>query len=162
MKPILNLDDVSERDFLEREMGPFHAKHANLSKKIGARELSYSLNILPPGKKMCPFHNHHINEEMFLILEGEGTLRYGDKEYPLKKHDIIACPPGGREVAHQIVNTSTRELKYLGLSTEKSHEICEYPDSNKLMSVIGNFGDVRFRHIGKLDQGVDYMEGETR
>jgi uncharacterized cupin superfamily protein len=36
---------------------------------------------------------------MFLILEGEGELRFGDKRYPIRKHDVIACPPGGPEVA---------------------------------------------------------------
>ena len=42
---------------------------------------------------------------MFFILDGEGELRFGDKRYPLRRHDIIACPPGGPEVAHQIINT---------------------------------------------------------
>ena len=78
------------------------------------------------------FHNHHINEEMFLILEGEGTLRYGTKTYKIKKNDIIACPAGGKEEAHQILNTSDHDLQYLCLSTNLPCDICEYPDSNKM------------------------------
>lgn len=93
---------------------------------------------------------------MFLILEGTGTLRFGEKEYPIKKHDIIACPPGGRDVAHQIINTSNSELRYLCLSTNEPYDICEYPDSNKVMSFVSG----EFEHISKVDQKVDYYEGE--
>ena len=62
---------------------------------------------MPPGKVQCPFHNHHAEEEMFFILEGEGELRFGAERYPLRKNDIIACPPGGPDVAHQIINKTT-------------------------------------------------------
>ena len=97
---------------------------------------------------------------MFLILEGSGTLRFGGKEYPIKKHDIIACPPGGQDVAHQIINTSDSELRYLCLSTNEPFDICEYPDSNKVMSVVGEAGNREFKHISKADQAVDYFDGE--
>ena len=45
--------------------------------------------------------------------------------------DIIACPPGGPETAHQLINTGEGELKYLAVSTKLSPELCEYPDSGK-------------------------------
>ncbi len=128
MKPLINLDEVN--DFEEIDDGPFQERYAGISEKIGAKKLGYSIAIVPPNKKVCPFHNHRINEEMFLILEGEGTLRFGDREYSIKKNDIIACPPGGREVAHQIINTSDCDIKYLCLSTNEPFDICEYPDSN--------------------------------
>lgn len=158
MKPFINLDELA--DFQEQGEGPYGEKYSAISNKIGAKKLGYSISIVPPGKKVCPFHNHRINEEMFLVLEGHGTLRFGDKEYPLKKHDIIACPPGGRDVAHQIINTSNSELKYLCLSTNEPYDICEYPDSNKVMAMVGEAGKREFRHISKADQQVDYMDGE--
>jgi uncharacterized cupin superfamily protein len=158
MKPYLNLDEL--RDFETFEKGPFGEKCSGVSNKIGAEKLGYSVTILQPGKKVCPFHNHRINEEMFLILEGTGTLRFGEQEYPLKKHDIIACPPGGREVAHQIINTGKSDLKYLCLSTNEPYDICEYPDSNKVMSMVGEPGKRTFKHISKMEQEVDYFESE--
>lgn len=54
---------------------------------------------------------------MFLILEGEGELRFGDERYPIRKYDVIACPTGGPEVAHQIINTGATTMRYLALST---------------------------------------------
>ena len=46
-----------------------------------ARKLGYNLTVLPPGKAQCPFHSHRGEEEMFLILEGEGELRFGDQRH---------------------------------------------------------------------------------
>ncbi len=158
MKPIINLNEID--NFEVSDDGPFQERYAGVSDKIGAQKLGYSITIAPPGKKVCPFHNHHVNEEMFLILEGEGTLRFGEQEYPIKEQDVIACPPGGREVAHQIINTSQQDLKYFCLSTNEPVDICEYPDSNKVLSMSGKLGNRTFRHISKIDDAVDYFTDE--
>jgi uncharacterized cupin superfamily protein len=158
MKPFTNLDEIS--DFQAHGEGSFQEKYAVVGEKIGAQKLGYSVTILTPGKKVCPFHNHRIYEEMFLILEGSGTLRYGETEYAIKRNDIIACPSGGPEVAHQIINTSNAELKYLCLSTNEPADICEYPDSNKLMSWVGGAGKQEFKHISRLEDEVDYYLDE--
>ena len=158
MKPILNLDELN--DYEENAKGSFAEKYAGVSDKIGAAKLDYSVTILQPGKMVCPFHNHRVCEEMFLILEGTGTLRFGKEEYPLKVHDIIACPPGGRDVAHQIINTSDAELRYLCLSTSEASDIVEYPDSNKMMAYVRGDEEGGFRHIARMEQAVDYYDGE--
>lgn len=157
MKPVMNLDELAMQSHQD---GPFQGQYGIISDRIGAKRLSYSLTICPPGKMVCPFHNHHINEEMFFVLEGEGTLRFGDREYPLRKHDVIACPPGKREVAHQIVNTGNTDLKYLALSTNDPHDICEYPDSNKVGVYVGEQEARHLRMMFKCESQVDYFDGE--
>jgi len=78
---------------------------------------------------------------------------------------VIACPPGGRETAHQIINTGTVELKYLAVSTKQSPEIAEYPDSGKF-GVLAEYGmnaegkPQGFRFVGRAGLNVDYWEGE--
>lgn len=159
MKPFLNLTEITE--FEATDEGPFQERYAPISEKIGAKKLGYSITIVPPGKRVCPFHNHHVAEEMFLILEGNGTLRFGEEEYPIKAFDVIACPPGGREVAHQIINTSSRDLKYFCLGTTEASDICEYPDSDKMLAMAGKPGKKpSFRHIARMSQAADYFEGE--
>ena len=106
VKPIMNLDEVTFDDI--EENGLYTSSRGLFSGRIGAKKLGYNLTVLPPGKAQCPFHCHHGEEEMFLIIEGEGELRFGDKRYPIRKHDVIACPTGGPDVAHQIINTGTR------------------------------------------------------
>ena len=51
---------------------------------MGAKDLGYSYDVVPPGKSSCPFHSHRANEEMFFIVAGTGTLRYGDETRPIR------------------------------------------------------------------------------
>lgn len=157
-KPILNLDDV-EFDDVE-ENGLYTSSRARISPQIGARDLGYNLTILPPGKAQCPFHCHHGEEEMFFILDGEGELRFGDQRYPIRRHDVIACPPGGPEVAHQIINTGATALRYLAISTVAEVEICEYPDSQKILAAAGKPGTRALRKLFRAENTVDYYDRE--
>ena len=157
-KPIMNVDDV-EFDDVE-DNGIYTSKRGTISDHIGAQKLGYNLTVLPPGKVQCPFHCHHAEEEMFLILEGEGELRFGDQRYPIRKHDVIACPPGGPDVAHQIINTGTVTMRYLALSTLVEVETCEYPDSQKVLVVAGPRGQRGLRKMFRAESTVDYYDRE--
>ena len=158
LKPIMNLDEV-EFDDVE-ENGPYTSSRGQISTRIGAEKLGYNLTVLPPGKVQCPFHCHHGEEEMFLIIEGEGELRFGDKRYPIRKHDVIACPPGGPEVAHQIINNGKTTMRYLALSTLSEVDTCEYPDSQKILIVTGQRGDAGVRKMFRAENTVDYYDRE--
>ena len=130
MKPILNIADLSFEDWGRGDK--FEAKIGRIGLKIGAQKLGYNVTVVPPGKRAFPRHSHRANEEMFFILNGSGELIVGAQTYPLRAGDVIACPPGGPETAHQIVNTSSGELRYLSVSTMISPELAEYPDSGKV------------------------------
>jgi uncharacterized cupin superfamily protein len=138
-KPIMNLDEAVFDDI--EENGLYTSSRASIGAHIGAKNLGYNLTVLPPGKAQCPFHSHRGEEEMFFILEGEGELRFGDKRYALRKHDVIACPTGGPDVAHQIINTGDATMRYLSLSTLVDIEACEYPDSQKVPIITGRPGE---------------------
>jgi uncharacterized cupin superfamily protein len=157
-RPILNLADVAFDDV--EENGRYTSRRGTIGLRIGARKLGYNLTELPPGKAQCPFHNHHGDEEMFFIVEGEGELRFGDQRFPIRTHDVIACPPGGRDVAHQIVNTGTTTLRYLAVSTRGELDVCEYPDSNKMMALVGKPGERNLRGMFRVEETVDYYERE--
>ena len=158
VKPVMNLDEVVFDDV--EENGRFTSRRGSIGRHIGARQLGYNLTVLPPGKVQCPFHSHRAEEEMFLILEGEGELRFGDRRYPLRRHDVIACPTGGPEVAHQIVNTGQVDLRYLALSTLAEVEVCEYPDSDKVLLVTGKPGERGLRKMIRAEATVDYYDRE--
>jgi uncharacterized cupin superfamily protein len=158
VKPIMNLDEVAFDDV--EENGLYTSSRGQISDHIGARKLGYNLTVLPPGKAQCPFHCHHGEEEMFMILEGEGELRFGDKRYPVRKHDVIACPTGGPEVAHQIINTGATTMRYLALSTLVDVETCEYPDSQKISIVTGQRGERGLRKMFRAETTVDYYDRE--
>jgi uncharacterized cupin superfamily protein len=119
-----------------------------------------------PGKRAFPRHNHRVNEELFVILDGTGELVVGDARWPVRKGDVIACAPGGPQTAHQLINTSTeQELKFLAISTLETPDIVEYPDSGKL-GYYGRFtgGDGKPELVVGLcrpAEGVRYWEGEA-
>ncbi|HLZ85252.1 MAG TPA: cupin domain-containing protein [Caulobacteraceae bacterium] len=157
-KPILNLDEVVFDDV--EENGLYTSNRGTIGARIGARLLGYNLTLLPPGKAQCPFHCHHGEEEMFFILEGEGELRFGDQRYSIGAHDVIACPPGGPDVAHQIINTGRTTMRYLAISTVAELEACEYPDSQKILVSAGKPGPSRLRKIFRAEATVDYYDRE--
>ena len=133
----------------------FEWTSARVGSLLGATDLGYSYDVVPPGKRACPFHSHRGEEEMFFIVKGSGTLRYGDETRKIRAGDIICCPTGGPETAHQIINDSDAELAYLSISTMMPAEVCEYPDSGK----IGAFGG-GLKHMTRAAHAVDYWVGE--
>lgn len=173
MKPILNITDATYTDLAEtsRRMGAempaerYGGRRAELGRVIGARKLGYNVTAIAPGKRAYPFHNHRVNEEMFFVLEGTGEVRIGEATFPIRAGDVIACPPGGPEAAHQLHNTGSDELRVLAVSTAESTEICEYPDTGKF-GVLAFFGPDKegrpqmFAHIGRPGESRDYWEGE--
>lgn len=170
-KPILNISDVKlqPRPAAFAATGPaaerFDAHMGFIAPLIGAQKLGYNLTSVPPSKRAFPFHNHRVNEEMFFVIEGEGEIRIGDATYPIRQGDVIACPPGGKETAHQIINTGTVDLKYLAVSTKSSPEIAEYPDSGKFGILAeyapGPDGQPQgFRFVGRENLNMNYWDGE--
>ena len=133
----------------------YEARVGMIAPKIGAKKLGYNLTAVPPGKRAFPFHSHRVQEEMFYVIEGTGEVRIGAETFPIRAGDIIACPTGGPETAHQIVNTGKTELRYLAVSTKEPTEICEYPDTGK----IAGFSE-SLRFVVRGDQQVGYWEGE--
>jgi uncharacterized cupin superfamily protein len=142
----------------------FDARMGEVAPRIGAQKLGYNITAVPPGKRAFPCHNHRVNEEMFFVLEGSGEVRIGAERHRVRAGDFIACPPGGPETAHQIINTGSTELKYLAVSTMQYPEICDYPDSGKFLVAElprGADGSAQgFRHVGRPESAVGYWDGE--
>ncbi|MFO0727514.1 MAG: cupin domain-containing protein [Myxococcota bacterium] len=158
-RPILNLNDVELHEQSHGER--FGCRLGLVGDKIGAKKLGYNLTVILPGKAAWPCHAHMVNEEMFLILEGEGEVRIGPERYPIKTGDVIACPPGGAETAHQMINTSTKDLRVLAVSTKLVPEVVEYPDSNKTgVAVVVPGKEAPLRFLVRSGTTLDYWEGE--
>jgi uncharacterized cupin superfamily protein len=163
MHPIINIADIALAEYGHGEK--FAASSGRIGPLLGMQQLGCSFVVLPPGKRASPFHAHHVNEEMFVILEGTGTLRLGPTEHPVKAGDVIACPAGGPGTAHHLVNTGETDLRYLAISTMVRPEVCEYPDSGKFLlidkEIEGAGGaDPIFRYVGRAESSLDYWDGE--
>ncbi len=157
----INMDELEYKAFGEGER--FGADRAEVGRRIGATKLGYGVVVVKPGRRAWPYHSHYVNEEMFFILEGEGTLRHAGQEYPIRAGDFIASP-ADPEQPHQIVNTSQADLKYLCVSTSQAPEICLYPDSDKFGVIHRDPRDPKsptsFVQFGRTSQALSYWDGE--
>ncbi len=134
----------------------FVYESARLGPKIGLKDLGCSIYVVPPGKTAFPYHAHSLIEELCIVLEGTGTLRHEGGEGPIRAGDVIASPCG---TAHQIINSSTTNLKYLVVSGNTTADVVLYPDSGKIGAVSGAFGKGVW-HFTKLSSATDYYDGE--
>jgi uncharacterized cupin superfamily protein len=126
------IDNIANLEFHPWGHGErFAARIGGIGARVGAQKLGYNVTVLPPGKCAFPFHNHRFNEEMFFVLDGTGEVRIGAERHPIRSGDVIACPPGGPETAHQIIKTGEGELRFLPVSTRLTPEVADYPDSGK-------------------------------
>lgn len=156
---VVNIDQAEFMDWGQGER--YQAQLGMLAPLVGAEQLGYNVTKLPPGKSAFPYHLHHNNEEMFIVLEGAGKVLLAGDEHTLRQGDIVCCPAGDAG-AHKITNNSDAELVYLAISTKRSPEIVEYPDSNKVAAMVGwPMGEMRLRKIFPADADVDYWDGEN-
>jgi uncharacterized cupin superfamily protein len=160
-KPIINIADVPLAD---RGNGKsFAVKWGRVGQTLGLSALGCAVHVVPPGKKAFPFHRHHVMDELFYVLSGEGQYRWGDETLPVKTGDLVAAPAASK--AHQIINTGKEDLRYLGISSISGTEIVDYPDSNKVGVTAGvkngDFKSASFLGLGRLEK-ADYFDGEEK
>ncbi len=154
---IRNFDDVPRKRDLREPL--YDSLGARLAAGTAARKLGASIDVVAPGMRSCPYHLHHAQEEMFIVLEGQGTLRVAGEMLPLRAGDIAFIPPGP-DYPHQIINTSAAPLKYLSISTRDTPEICEYPDSGKYLAWSGRGDGPGFDAMHRSGDNLDYWDGE--
>jgi len=105
---------------------------------------------LDAGRRGAIPHCHSAEEEIFLILEGDGALLLGEDETPLGPGNVVARPPG-TGVAHAL-RAGEGGLVYLAYGTREPNDVCWYPRSRKIFwRGVGV--------IGRIEQ-LEYWDGE--
>ena len=156
---IRNFDDAPKVRELRAPL--YDSLGARLAPGTAAGKLGISIDIVAPGMRSCPYHFHYAQEEAFVILEGEGSLRVAGEMLALKAGDTVFIPPGP-DYPHQIVNTSNAPLKYLSISTKESPEVVEYPDSGKYLASAPRDGNAHgFSRMHRAESDLDYWDGEA-
>lgn len=96
---------------------------------LGGHPFDLELSRLAPGQRVCPFHSHSAQWELFWITAGTATVRANDARHTLTAGDIVLHPPGE---AHEIFNASANEtLEFLLVADNPPSEYWHYPDSGK-------------------------------
>lgn len=162
LNPVVRLSELSLTPFTHGKN--YASSDVGLGEQLALTHLGAGFSIVPPGKTSCPFHVHHGEDEMFIILEGTGEYRFGEETYEVRAGDVLGAPVGGAEYAHQLWNTGEEPLCYLSISSKADIDVCEYPDTGKfaVMSKGGKQGDTArdYRYIGRPDTTLDYFDGD--
>ncbi len=148
----INVDELQGEPFDEgngRYGGIFH----EIGLLIGARKLGYQITTISPGKRFCPLHAEDMEEEMFIVWEGEAVIRTSRGEFTCRSGDVIAFPEGDIG-AHQVMNKSDKPCRVFMLGREETNSVCYYPDSKKIL--IGGR-----RLMLRSEPALDYYDGET-
>ena len=122
----------------------------NLGQAAGSEATGIRHEYVPAGYLGCPPHCHGAEEEMFVVLDGDGTCLLGDERLAVRRGHVLARPPG-TGVAHAF-RGGPHGITYLAYGTREPNEICYYPRSNKFM-----LAGVKL--IGRIET-LDYWDGE--
>jgi len=144
---IVNVADV-EPERLDRD--GFRGVAHKLAAAAGSAQSGLHYEVIEPGNLNCPPHCHAAEEEIFLVLDGEGTCLLGDDEHPVRPGNVVACPPGDG-IAHAFRAGST-PLTLLTYGTREPNDIVYYPRSGKVLLAGAGV-------IGRIEP-ADYWDGE--
>jgi uncharacterized cupin superfamily protein len=151
---IVALADVESE---EEAVGEVVIREHDLARAAGSVRTGLRRIEVAPGKLNCPPHWHAVEHEIFVVLDGEGTLLLYDndaaivEEHPLRPGSCVARPGPGRKLAHAM-RAGASGLTYMAYGMRESGEIVYYPRSKKAW-----LGSV----LVHLDLVEDYWEGET-
>jgi uncharacterized cupin superfamily protein len=144
---VANIDDVEPVVVARVRV---HRTRRNLGRAIGSARSGVQHVVVEPGKESAPLHCHSIEEEMFVILDGDGVLILDHDETGIAPGHVIARPAGSG-VSHAF-RAGEHGLTYLAYGTRDPGDVCYYPRSNK----------IAFRGVGVIGrlERLDYWDGE--
>jgi uncharacterized cupin superfamily protein len=94
-------------------------KHPALQGRGDFAQLAMGLNVLEPGEPMTMYH-WETDQEDFLIVSGEGLLVIEGEERPLKRWDLVHCPPG---TSHAIVGAGDGPCVVFAVGALENHTV---------------------------------------
>ncbi len=81
-------------ELLNKDFMGFHGKYF-IGKELGLTGSEVSLNRLPAGKFMPFIHSHKKNEELYIVLRGNGMFYVDGDEFPIQEGSLIRVAPEG-------------------------------------------------------------------
>ena len=111
-----------------------------LGEAAGARASGLKHVTLPPGERGAPAHCHSEEEELFVVLDGGGTLqlwpRGGSSRAPGSTHCVRAtsssAPRRDLGVAQRPAAAGEQGLTYLAYGTREPGDMCFYPETGRV------------------------------
>ncbi len=155
---MVNIEDPQYDELREGE--GFRANRARISRQAGAERLGVSLWEVPPGEAAYPYHAHLTEEELVIVLEGRPSLRTPSGWRDLEQGEVVTFLRG-EQGAHQIVNRTDSEIRFLAFSTHGEPDVVLQLDSGKVGAFERLPAGGGLRVWFRREDAVDYYEGES-
>ena len=114
----------------------FGGRARTLGRAAGARASGLNHVTLAAGGGGAPAHCHSSEEEIFVVLDGDGVLELWERgaeasvETALARGDVVSRPPA-TGVAHAL-RAGDGGLAYLAYGTREPNDMCFYPQSGRV------------------------------
>jgi uncharacterized cupin superfamily protein len=115
---------------------PVRMRGVRVGAAAGAQQLGASLYEVEPGGAVAPYHLHHANEELAVVLSGEPLLRTPEGSRRLSPGAVVAFVPGA-DGAHRLSNPGPDTVRVLLISTMNFPEIAEHVTTGTMMAMTG-------------------------
>jgi len=158
----VNLNEIKEEAW-QSPGGKYAASFKGISEALGREPASLDLakrhpfdlewNGVPPGKPAFPYHAHSAQWELYLVVSGNGTVRYKDGTMEVISGDAIIFGP---DEPHQLINTGQEDFIYYVIADNPIGESCYYPDSGKWKVDKSSAAD----RVVLKGKETDYFDGE--
>ncbi len=91
VKHIGNLSNILTNDFLGTHG---YGKHFTRN-ELGLTGCEVSINCIEAGKGVPFVHSHRKNEELYIVLRGNGIFHVDGEEFPIQEGSLIRVEPAG-------------------------------------------------------------------
>ena len=155
---IVNVDELVDPD--PDPQSGFRSEWRNLGEAAGSERTGLKWVRVEPHNRHCPPHVHSAEEEIFVVLDGSGTLELvpaptartsESEEAPVRGGSVVARPAGTR-IAHAFL-AGDDGLTLLAYGTRDPSDVAYYPRSRKIY----------FRGVGLMTRvdSLGYWDGEV-
>ena len=100
---------------------------ADIGRALGSASIGLTIQTVPPRHWSSRRHRHLFQEEILIVMAGNGTLHHGDEQLTVAPGDCI-CYLAGDPEAHAFENTGNEDLVIWAFGNRFRHEVCVYPD----------------------------------
>jgi uncharacterized cupin superfamily protein len=100
---------------------------ADVGRTIGSKTIGLVIQTVSPGRFSSRKHKHVFQEEILIVIAGEGVLHHGDERVPVATGDCVCYLPEDPE-AHCFENTGSGDLVIWAFGNRFPHEVALYPE----------------------------------
>jgi len=122
---LVDLQSVPAFDY---QFGPSQmGRMQDVGRNVGSDKIGLMIQTVAPGKRSSRRHRHLFQEELLIVMAGNGHLLHGDERIPVAAGACV-CYRAGDADAHAFENSGDQDLVIWAFGNRFTYEVALYPD----------------------------------